>query len=206
MKIRQKILFMLVAVATAAFLLGFAWTVVADAKGGSSGGGSRSSGGGGGSKSSGGSKCCSSGSSKSSGTSKPKTASASKPSTGSKQQRAPVTKLVPPRPPTRISTPVVSRSGKRLPPRVSVPAGRSYERDRDFMYRNPSYADPYGSRYYGGYSSFSDSPLFYMWMFSMMDDDHSNDPLPPESDTEITTALLSYLQIIKSTQQMTGAK
>jgi hypothetical protein len=40
----------------------------------------------------------------------------------------------------------------------------------------------------------------------MMDDDRSNNPLPPESDTEVSGALTSFLQIIRQEQSITANK
>lgn len=166
-------------------VLALAVTPAALARGG---GGGRSSGGGGGSKSGGGSKCCSGGSKSGGGTrAKP---SVSKPSSGSKAQPKPVTKLIPPSPPKIARTGTASQQFGPL----RVPSGRSYSRDRSFIIRNPQYADPYGFHYYG----YSGSPFFYMWLFSVMDNDRSNNPLPPESDSKITPALLSYLRVIEA--------
>lgn len=149
--------------------------------GGSSGGGSRSSSSSSSSKSSGGSKSSTSGSSSKS-YSNGKTPTASKPSTGSKSQR-PVAKILPPALP-RVPT-ITTRSGTSRP-LVSVPAGRSYSADRakvqrPYKYQGNRYyyTDPYGPRYYGYYSD--NNPFFYMWLFSVMDNDRSNNALPPES-------------------------
>lgn len=180
---------------------------VAWAKGGSSGGfgggskGSFSSGGskpssGGGSKvSSGGSKPSGSGGTKvTSGGSKPKPTPA-KPSTGSKPQPVPVTKLVPAVAPAKVTGP----TGK---PKFQ-PSGRDYYRDRQTVLRNPAYADPYGGRsYYGAF----DSPFFYLWLFSVMDGDDGNNPLPPQSDEKIDESILSYLQAVQAMQSMSVDK
>lgn len=168
--------------------------------GGGGGGGGRSSGGGGGSKSSGGSKSASgSGGSKSS--SAPKQPTASKPSTGSVSQRAPVAKLVPPKPPKSIGT-IKTTGGRSVPPRVSVPRGHDYGRDRVFLVHHPAYFDPYGGLYYGSYGN----PYYYLWLGSMMDGDHSNDPQPPENDSLVSDALESYLGVIQQEAEFMAGK
>lgn len=177
-------------------VLAFA-AVPADARGG--GGGSRGGGFSGGSKSSssGGSKSASS-SGGSKGYSAPKTPTASKPSTGSKGQPAPVTKIVPPRfNPPKITAPGKLGGASGVKPRVSIPAGRSYQRDRSFILRNPRYADPYGPSYFGSFNS----PFFYMWLGGVLDGDEHNRPLPPESDREVGTAILSYMGIIDAERE-----
>lgn len=156
--------------------------------GGSFGGGSKSSGGG--------SKCCSGGSksgggSRSGGSSSKPTIS--KPSSGSKAQPKPVTRLIPKSPP-----PIATKTSAQTFGPLRVPPGRSYSRDRSYILRNPQYADPYGTHYYG----YSGSPFFYLWLFSVMDNDRSNNALPPESDSQISPALLSYLRVIQSMDQV----
>lgn len=157
------------------------------------GGGSR----GGGSHSSGSSKSGGKGyGSKSSSVSKSRP-TASKPSSGKIQQPKPVTKLIPPSPPPRITSRVsTSPSGSVL----RVPAGHSYSRDRNYIINNPSYADPYGHSYYGSYygGGGGSNPFFYLWLYSWMDNDRSNNPKPPEVDGEVSPAILSYLQVIEA--------
>lgn len=195
---------------------------VAEARGGGGGGG-RSSGGGGRSSccsskpSGGGSK--SSGTSKSGGTSRPAVATAAKPSTGPKQQRAPVAKLIPPTPPKipALTRPATGKGGSFLNQspgtKRTVDAfgqrGRNYGGDRDFMRRNPSYSDPYyrdrGAGATHVYYGDSTSPLLYMWAFGFFDNDHGNDPLPPETQgAEVSTATASYLSLITSELRMIG--
>lgn len=161
------------------------------------------------SKSSGGSK-----SSTKSTSSSTKVASSSKPSTGSKPA-PPVTKTIPVAP--RITPPVRTSTGVAVS-KVSIPAGRSYSADRNQVvngsFRDRSgnthrYYDPYDYRtsygapiYYGAY----DSPFFYMWLFSMNDDNRSNDPLPPSADGKISESLLSYAQVIKGELDLISAK
>jgi hypothetical protein len=183
-------------------LAGGAITANSFAKGGSSGGGGGGRGGGGsssGSKSSGGSKPSNSGS-KSSSSSKPKLASPSKPSTGSKAQPAPVTKLIPPRAPAGSFLSQAPGTRKTV---ESLGKGRSWQRDRNFISRNPRYADPYYSRGIGGagYYGFTDSPFFYMWIGGMFDGDR-NRPLPPSSDDEISEAIVSYLGLIDAQMEL----
>jgi hypothetical protein len=196
---------------------------VEDAYAGIGGGSRSSSSSSSGSRSSGSSGSKSSGSSKSSGGSKSasggssgsKTVSASKPSSGSKTA-PPVSKTIPKTLPPKISTPtrVTTPSGtKTIPPKVSVPAGRTYQRDSAFLNssRGRRYTDPYSYRsggyygtplYYGAY----DSPFFYMWLFSVTDDDHSNDGLPPSSDGFVDESLLSYLQVLGAESDLEAAK
>lgn len=163
--------------------------------GGGGGGGSRGGGGGGGSKASGGSKGANGGGgSKTSGSSKAPTAS--KPSTGSKSQPQPTRRLVPPVPPRSFGG--GTRTGS--PPRVRVPVGHNYSRDRRTIIRNPRYANPYGHSYYGSF----DSPFFYIWLGSIMDGNDA--PLPPEADGKVSEATLSYLGLIKSEVQLMARK
>lgn len=162
---------------------------------------SKSYSGGGGSKSS---SSRSSSSSKSYSSSKPRTASASKPSTGSKSQPAPVRKLVPPRPSPRVQTFLQSAPGTRRTVDAFGVRGRNYSQDAAFIRRNPSYADPYffggGSRIYYGYSQ---SPLFYLWLGSVMDGDRTY-PRPPESEDKVSEAIVSYLGVIQAEQKIAG--
>lgn len=197
---------------------------IAEARGGFSSGG-RSSGGGGGrssccsSKPSGGSSKPGSSGSKSSGSSRPAVATASKPSTGPKQQRAPFAKQVPPTPPKipALSRPAAGKGGSFLNQspgtRKTVDAfgqrGRNYSTDRGFLQNNPSYRDPYyrdrGAGATHVYYGDSTSPLLYMWAFGFFDNDHGNDPLPPETQgAEVSTATASYLSLITSELRMIG--
>lgn len=93
-----------------------------------------------------------------------------------------------------------------MTPRVVVPRGRNFYRDRSFLIGHPAYADPYGHSYYGYYNYGSSNPYFYMWLYAMMDDDRSNNPDPPESDGQVSNALISFVQIIKQEQTITAAK
>lgn len=187
---KRNLIFLLIAAMAVALIA----PAFADAGRGGGGGGSRS----GGSRSSGSSKSSGKGyGSKSSSSSKSRP-TASKPSSGKIQQPAPVTKLIPPSPPPRVTSRTsTSPSGSVL----RIPAGRSYSRDRDYIIRNPSYADPYGRSYYGSYyggGGGGSNPFFYLWLFSIMDNDRSNNPKPPEIDGEVSPALLSYLQVIEA--------
>lgn len=186
----------------------------ASAKGGfGGGGGARSSGGGGGGgfKSSGGSKSAggsgSGGGSKSYSSSKPPTAS--KPSSGPVSQKAPMTRIVPKSAPPRVTT--VKAGGRVTPAKVTTPPGRNYSRDYgivtrgSYMYRGSRYyyGDPYGPSYYGSY----DSPFYYMWLYSIMDNDSGNDPQPPEPEGDkVSDALESYLGIVQQTAQFMADK
>ena len=166
-------------------------------------------GGGGGAKSSGGSK--STGGSKSStGSGGSKSVSSSKPSSGSKTA-PPVAKTIPVVPPVKLASPTISSTGRALPAKVSVPSGRSYSRDATFVRNSPNHYDPYKYRangyhgapmYYGAY----DSPFFYLWLFSIMDDDQSNDALPPSADGLVSEAILSYSGVVASQQELIEAK
>jgi hypothetical protein len=200
-KRRNIALGVIVLIAVLALIVGFA----VDAKGfGGGGGGSKSFGG-----SSGGSKSYSSGggskSSGSSGGSKsysaPKAPTLSKPSTGSIPQRAPVTKLVPPKPPASLGTPKVV-GGRVTPAKVSIPSGHAYQRDRTFLVGHPAYINPYGGLYYGSY----DSPFYYMWLGSMMNGGGSDRPLPPEKDGEVSDALESYMGVVQQEAQFMADK
>ncbi len=155
---------------------------IAEAKpgGGSSSGGSRSS-----SPSSSGKSYGSGGGSKSatSGSSS-KVVSASKPSSGPKMA-PPITRTLPKAPPTKFTAP----TGRT--PRVSVPPGRSHTRDYNTVSRNPRYYDPYRPTYYGAFGS----PFFYLWAFSIMDDDQSNNPLPAQADGMVAPIMLSYFGV-----------
>lgn len=153
------------------------------------------------SSSSSGSKSSSSSKTYSNGASKPTTPTSSKPSLGSRPQPAPVTKLVPPTPPPTF-TPGSRTVNTPAAGRVTIPSGRSYTTDRSYIISHPSYANPYGSTYYGAY----DSPFYYMWLYSIVDDDESNDALPPSSDSEVSEAALSYLGVVESAVNLVGEK
>lgn len=167
------------------------------------------------SKSSGSSgKCCSSssktssssksgGSSKtySNGAAKPSKPTAAAPSSGSRPAK-PITRTVPKLPPP---APKLTTSGRSVT-RVTVPRGRNFYRDRTFLISHPGYGDPYGRSYYGAYSYGSNNPYFYMWLYAMMDNDRSNNPAPPESDGQVSDALVSFAQIIVQEQAITAAK
>ncbi len=76
-----------------------------------------------------------------------------------------------------------------------VPAGRNYANDRNILVNNPRYVNPYGSGYYGFY----DSPFYYIWLFSILDDDQNNNPLPPQSDEgKIAPIIPSELGVISA--------
>jgi hypothetical protein len=111
-----------------------------------------------------------------------------KPSTGPKQQPLPTAKLVP----TVIPTRTFPKSGTT---KTYVPAGLNYTNDRNILVNNPRYVNPYGSGYYGFY----DSPFYYIWLFSILDDDQSNNPLPPQSDEgKIAPIIPSELGVISA--------
>ena len=76
---------------------------------------------------------------------------------------------------------------------------------------NQRYSDPYVYRsngYYGTpmYYGAWDSPLNYIFLAAMLDDDNSNDPLPPESDGYVSEAVLSYAQVVTSEVDLIAAK
>lgn len=178
--------------ATVAALALLATPATALAKGGSfGGGGSRSSSSSSSSKSTG-------GSTKSAGTSSsaPKTSSAGaksysqskssirQPSSGPIKQKAPLTRMLPATPPR----PAVGSNRT-----FRAPAGRSYQRDQRFISNNRAYANPYYGSYYGAF----DSPFFYLWAFSMMDNDNGNNAAPPQADEgEVALILASEFRLL----------
>jgi hypothetical protein len=175
---------------------------------GGGGGGFKGGGGGGGFKSSGGSKSAGGGGgSKSYSGSKAPTAS--KPSSGPVSQRAPMTRIVPKSVPPRVTT--VKSGGRVTPAKVTAPPGHNVSRDYGIVTRGSYryhgsryyYGDPYGPSYYGSY----DSPFFYMWLFSTMDNDSGNDPQPPEPEgNKVSDALESYLGVVQQTAQFMADK
>lgn len=209
MKRLAIILALIFSVSTAAPALakgGYSSSSSSSSKSYSSGSSSKSSGSSG--------KCCSSSSKTSSssksggssktyanGTTKPSRPTAAAPSTGSRPAK-PITRTVPKLPPP---APKVTTSGRSVT-RVTVPRGRNFYRDRTFLISHPGYGDPYGRSYYGSYSYGSSNPYFYMWLYAMMDNDRSNNPAPPESDGQVSDALISFAQIIVQEQAITAAK
>jgi hypothetical protein len=131
------------------------------------------------------------------GTSRPSRPTVAKPSTGSRAQTAPVSRLVPPKPPATLT------SGASRTPLFRGFSSARYDRDRSFLYRHPRYADPYFGRSYFG---FYNSPFFYLWLGSTLDGDRSNNPRPPLSDTEVSPAVLSWMKAIEAQQQLARSK
>lgn len=121
-----------------------------------------------------------------------KSVSSAKPSSGPKTA-PPVTKTLPKAPPAKLAAP--SFNGK---PRVAVPAGRSHSKDYATVSRNRNYYDPYRSGYYG----MDTSPFFYLWLFSAMDDDPSNNALPGQApEGQIAPSVLSYMGVAEAIAQ-----
>ena len=190
-------------------VLALALSPAALAKGGFGGGGFSGGSKGGGGFSSGGSKSSyGGGGSKSFSSSKPPTAS--KPSSGPISQPRPMTRLIPKvAPPTRIST--VKIGGRPSLAKVTLPRGRNYSRDYrtvtggSYMYRGSRYyyGDPYGPSYFGTY----DSPYYYMWLSSVMNNNSANYPQPPQAQgNQVSDALESYLGVIQQEAQFMADK
>lgn len=155
--------------------------------------------------------------------SRPAAATPARPSTGPKQQPAPVKKIIPPAPPKLPTTaPGAGRGGSFLDrspgTRKTVDAlgqgNHDWGRNRDFVASNPRYANPYyhgrgytrgpeGTQITNVYYGDTTSPLIWMWAGGFFDGDHRNDPLPPQTEgAEVSTAILSYMQLIEDERKM----
>jgi hypothetical protein len=79
------------------------------------------------------------------------------PSSGRIQQPAPASRLAP----------------RSLPPNVRVPRGGNFARDTARLRSNPHYMDPYDPLYFGNPAS----PLFYLYLAALSDNDRGNNPV-----------------------------
>jgi hypothetical protein len=127
--------------------------------------------------------------------------SASKPSSGPKQA-PPVTRTLP-----KVAPPKFTPSSSRPSARIVGASGRNITSDvgrvRSGTYRvggnSYHYYDPYGPHYYGYYGGGYNNTFYYLWLYSIMDDDQHNNPLPPEAqDGFISPIAPSYFGVAQS--------